>query len=741
MIMPAEIDSASSGLKAEVSRTSPLSDEVMESKIFNLRQGLRETRQDCYLAGLSAQADAGCESKIKELNNLWGQFKPLKPENKINDTNLKNYAYKTEILKTLIELDKNNKCFVLDTVSKPSTEAIKTIYDKIKNGTVKKLYNTLTSESEWQLKRIEISIFLKILSREKENFYLQKENIETLKQKLNISRKLTWCRYTKIETLSELFYPLEIFRHNLGYLDLHEFEKFIQNTVVQEVVLKYFSYKACSHKSNEKTERTIYFNELVGLVKYDFIQMKEFLVLAETLEVKYKFVPKDIEYLVWYIYAGRADIKKLTKKADENTVLASFENLSKSVKYETARKAHLFLLAANYSDIPVYETLEEMRFHPDYSDTLCYFLNTITHNESLMKNVKNKKFRSFFNKVIQEYSNYFSQEVYNIAEISELFDETEKNPRLFNSEMFKYIYDYFRKETGNKYPDITILLPILKITKAVEELSASGTCEQKFEVFRRKIEKVAQNSFNAVIRPYFISRAMPDNLLFFMEILKDENLKKEFHDREKMLAELQEMYNAYPPIPRTELIDAAYLEETKTEDNEDEVNEKIKKIESSYTERPCLKHIPDFYLLKLYILKKSLESPEFLDRVGKIALKDLTDKTSEYIGNVSLKKGLCELYEMPVFNQSDYACRPRRFSGSSFCTWHAHFIAPAPKLCGPSGSDIKTVVKTNIPDLVMTLKKYKDDSTIIVNFDFYFVHLGKAYIVDLGDREVELSLK
>lgn len=213
-------------------------------------------------------------------------------------------------------------------------------------------------------------------------------------------------------------------------------------------------------------------------------------------------------------------------------------------------------------------------------------------------------------------------------------------------------------------------------------------------------------------------------------VSRTPGLKELLFDRKKLIAEAGKIY------------DEKSLERT-------ERNFDSKKV---YTERPSLGDMDSISLLRLVLLKRALEDPGVLGKLGEIISRDMQDTTTEYGGEV-LWNGT-GLY----FNNVDSTARfdgaynnaLTRLLEGGFMSFHLHALVPdESKFAGPSGDpwaalggDWGCARVYRATDVVITTAGFANDKTeeLLINVDMYYVDAsGNPFVIDLGLHRVPVK--
>lgn len=466
------------------------------------------------------------------------------------------------------------------------------------------------------------------------------------------------------------------------------------------------------------------------------------------MKKKYSFANADVEKLIYCVYRGGGNLAIWNDGASKNETLERFNALLKTEACAKSSKAEILFMAMNPGNFTALNTLTELNFDIKNSDTLEYFFREISYQKPVIENLNNKEFVKFYNKAV----NYFFDKANDtkfIPDISELFDYMKNKPGaqdLLFSETYTNALSYVTSKFGIKEIKCGILLPILKVAEFIDaqeydaQKNKISAPAEKFDAFRQKLDKLLEN---------LNERIYANDLMTLLAILENPGLEKIIlsEDGQKTaVKELNAMYQKYPAREREQLDLPIMLKLKQSEDNEDETNTDMAEIKKMYTERPDLKELPKLQLLKLHMLMKSLDDPEFLNECARTVFGDINDTSTEHGGVTHYDGKRLQIQDIRSISRGDTIYTMPKFQdlhGGIFC-FHCHSQKYASQYAGPAGflvdyaGDLASTQQFHAPEMLMTNMGHPggDKTKVTVNFDFYFIYNGKTYIIDLGCREL-----
>ena len=163
-----------------------------------------------------------------------------------------------------------------------------------------------------------------------------------------------------------------------------------------------------------------------------------------------------------------------------------------------------------------------------------------------------------------------------------------------------------------------------------------------------------------------------------------------------------------------------------------------------YFERDRIAELDNLSLVRLSLLKRTLEDPKALEELGKIIAKDIADKNTEYGGILPFQGDRLRFNGVSSLSDTDeaYASPLNGFLHGGIMTYHLHALEEnMSQYSGPSGSpksgggDWSNAKFMDGTDVVITPCGKVEDSPneLWVNVDmYYYDDEGKGRIVDLG---------
>ena len=163
-----------------------------------------------------------------------------------------------------------------------------------------------------------------------------------------------------------------------------------------------------------------------------------------------------------------------------------------------------------------------------------------------------------------------------------------------------------------------------------------------------------------------------------------------------------------------------------------------------YTENPDLKKLNRLALIRLYLLKNTLQKEHFLDELGKIILEDIYDETTEYGGYLSMgENGSLAIVNVESISENDsaYGNELNWYLDGGIISWHNHALSLNESVfAGPSLPDLMSARRCGRSGIVFTTAGLNEKGDKIkVNADFYYFDGIEYKVIDLGILKIPYS--
>jgi len=368
----------------------------------------------------------------------------------------------------------------------------------------------------------------------------------------------------------------------------------------------------------------------------------------------------------------------------------------------------------NFVSIPqageIFDPLRKMGVGRALYSRELVILGRLVRIPNFIKTIKEKEFQDLFKRLVQKYSIRISYtELEHIAKLYNSLPQkgNKRETSFIFSKRFSSILEMIGKDFNmlNVTPDL--LLSVYKLSKKID------------------FKKVQQ------IRAFLKSIKEPSsaNDLFLINLIANKpHLMKLLKNPKKLLEEVKDIYKK-PGVKR-----------------------KIhgRKMPTDYTERPELNSARRLALIRMLLLKRSLNNPAFKKRLGKLIAADIKNKKTEMGGYLHAADQRLKIRSVTSVSESNesYGNTISKFLLGGIMTFHFHALREKMKgYEGPSGhpqgrsGDLVYAREYQITDTVITtMGRTKDGKHLRVNVDMYYVDKTKrppkAVVIDMGVYEV-----
>jgi hypothetical protein len=602
----------------------------------------------------------------------------------------------------------------------------------MESGEARSLYNSLLNH--WEVDFLELGHFIDILNDEdRRGLFMNKENADKyleIKEKYGLIAKE---KNKDIITLKSLDFDVD---------DLILNYEFLMDDKIFSKIKKYFF-----SIFNKQGKNIKYSKLLDNVLPYKkIIEDPDFLKIATVLETDYAIEVKDVFYLIedlnnLYGLQKSLEIVKDQRLKDLYHWFIDFYSGDQNVNKDTL----LFCAFKSYSYPRTkddFENLRKIGFSGFNRGGIAFVLDKILSHKDIVEFVCYDNFPDFYLKIAKTFYDGLIA-IDEIEEAGELFKILQGNPdqmELLFSDQFRETISFIRKEFNITNLDIATFFPILKIAEKFDQ-----------KEYLRVIGELKK-------RGEFLSA---NDLILIKTVVENNDLEDLVFNRDKLANELKPIYDR-PYFNRSHLDQIKYLEarlesfkKHKTSEQIRKEKERIEGLKKGYTERLPIEAISNLQMLRLYLLQKALKDEKFLKQIGKLISDDTRDKTTEYGGSISFKKGgLLKMESIRSHSEFDGEFDHIKYDHfiGGVLSFHMHALdIDNSKYSGPSGwlyarrGDITYVDLYNQTDVVITTMGHPPDGDLnkfVVNLDMYWVDKRKipkrAMIIDLGKYVVPL---
>ncbi len=592
----------------------------------------------------------------------------------------------------------------------------------------KELYKVLTEK--WGIKNIELDDFINTLPQpEVLNFVINKENIEKIK-KLDELYNIGINKTDESTKISSFYSKKNVLIENFDLLSKPEVAEFFK--LYNPANLK----SPDDPKVSENLSSLKYFSGYDTLKNFEEIS-KSAKILVKEFGIENKNVFSHLKFISSKIL--QSEELKSSYTWAKNVYCSEIKSVGDK-KYNPIDSEFIFNIALtvfNVRDIDSTISAVENIGLTRGQYSLAYLEKFLHEDESVREIIRDTKFQELAKKLDSHFFNN-KHDISRLLEYAELYRELKQDQNRLDAILSKDFKD-ITSTIGQMFHVATerpsTILPMIKVADGFKKSELEGLVG----LLKLKGEKISSN-----------------DVMLLVEITKRPELRNLLDNREELLKELSSVYGKQS-FPRQSIDQLSVLPEASPNNDQkfiDQRNKERAAVISNYSERPNLEEFSNLQLLRLTLINRALHTEEFKEKLGKIAVSDISDKSTEKGGNIQIDKGKLSLVETASTSSSDGQFQNQKYNWliDGISTFHLHALEKdESKYSGPSGwlgnsgADIGFVEFYESVDTVFTAMGHPLDAEgkpitdqLRMNADTYFVDKRDPKkpilrIIDLGE--------